>query len=86
MIGGTDKRNNFIAIGHHSTKKRRNGSSKERQSYQSGSINGLLDYSNRQSNKNIVHNINPYMFEVSTGKKSIKKKSESIDFVSLKDH
>eukprot|EP00347_Sterkiella_histriomuscorum_P012990 403366438 len=80
-----DKRN-FMAVGNHSTKKRRNGSSKERQSYQGGSINGLLDYSNRQSNKNIVqNNINPYMYEMASGKKSIKKKSESIDYSKKKN-
>lgn len=86
-IGG-DKRG---FVGHHSTKKRRNGSSKERQSYNGGSLNShnsqgmsMLDYSNRQSNKNInAHtSMNPYMFDIASGKKSIKKKSESIDFVS----
>jgi hypothetical protein len=72
----------FMVMGHHSAKKRRQGSSsKERQSFQNGSINSLLDFSNRQSNKNIFQNINPYLFDVSSGKKSIKKKSESIDFV-----
>ncbi|CDW79975.1 UNKNOWN [Stylonychia lemnae] len=77
------EKRNFMVLGHHSTKKRRNGSSKDRQSLNSGSFNGLLDYSNRQSNKNIVQNVNPYMFDSASGKKSIKKKSESIDFVSI---
>jgi len=81
-----DKRS-FVAVGNHSTKKRRQGSSKERQaSVVTQSVNAsLLDYSNRQqSNKNIIQGFssNPYLFEVVSGKKTIKKKSESIDFVS----
>jgi hypothetical protein len=43
----------------------------------------LLDFSNRQSKQNIIQNANPYVFEVSSAKKTkIKKKSDSVDFVS----
>jgi hypothetical protein len=44
----------------------------------------LLEFTNRQqSNKSIFQNINPYVFEIASNKKAYKKKSESIDFVSL---
>lgn len=79
-----DKRN-YMVVGNHSTKKRKQASSKDRSnniSVNSGGAN-MIDFSNRHSNKNIFHNVNPYLFEITSGKKSIKKKSESIDFVSL---
>ena len=47
------------------------------------SISSLLDYSNRNSNKNIKAGINPYLFEINSSKKISKKKSESLDIVSF---
>lgn len=54
-------------------------------------IASLLDYSQRNSNKNMKQNTNqsignPYLFEIinSNNKKFNKKKSESIDLVKIK--
>ena len=45
-------------------------------------IVSLLDYSQRNSNKGGVSNVqhvNPYIWEINSSKKGTKKKSESID-------
>jgi hypothetical protein len=46
-------------------------------------IKGLIEFSDRYSKGNYKNNMNPYTLDVSTSKKSLKRKSESIDAVSL---
>ena len=49
------------------------------------SMKGLIDMSDRYSKKNLKVNMNPYTLDVSSSKKSLKRKSESIDVVSRVD-
>lgn len=45
-------------------------------------MKALIEFSDRYSNKNLKSS-NPYTFDNQSSKKSLKKKSESIDVVSL---
>lgn len=46
-------------------------------------LKGLIEFSDRYSKNNVKSNLNPYILDVSSSKKSLKKKSESIDAVIL---
>ena len=45
-------------------------------------LKGLIEISNRYSHKGLRPSVNPYIVDISSSKKALKKKSDSIDAVS----